>query len=666
MSEDVFSDEDNESRYRMGEAVIAKGGGRKKPIIHDHMSGNVDEAEEYMEKLRKESDKYPDLDYSDKDPYEQLYRGKMEDLPMSVEKGVLSQLESVSSIDVPKKKTFDANIHELMSDMGEMDVNNMDINSFMKNPSLINNMLGEFSSEEKDEFSSLLTQFGMSGDIDAVVGDLFGTDDSKFKVSAPSAVPTSLATGGGDEMSEDEAKAMMELLQGGKPGVAPQSFPTTPDSADNVSEFNFDGNNDDREAFDELMQQLSRIETQTEGKVTLDNLMQQFMMEEGANMSDDSQEDQPLESMQTNRTDEFDFLQEDGNSPSDMSGGDRLASHRNDDAENDRGGHGFKKGRRLVPTLPMELVEFQPPATKSALGELDVASTAQKLASMLDDGGMNTQGKPSESSGDGELCLASRNNEGDLAPSESPAANDISSLIDIFSEGLTPDQKVVSTEAINFEWDRMEFGRVEEACDYASIDVLHRRLRNVEKSEIIFAHMIESGIEPTVDSVNALLANYTESLMSTGAVQIMEDMFARGNKYDLVPNSTTYQHLVRMYLRKKDMDNVLQTMDEMKALNINPTPETWGLVIDAYASRNKPVEALKVIEEVATSDPAVIKLIPDGYLKRIHALCRKLAVMHPSLPPDPEDWVRDVRVQRRRMKLASKSKIQPLRSYLYT
>merc|ERR1719223_1546199 len=68
----------------------------------------------------------------------------------------------------------EANINKLMNDASVNDINNMDISSFMKDPSMINNMLDDFSTEEKDEFSGLLTQFGMSGDIDAVVGDLFG------------------------------------------------------------------------------------------------------------------------------------------------------------------------------------------------------------------------------------------------------------------------------------------------------------------------------------------------------------------------------------------------------------------------------------------------------------------------------------------------------------
>ena len=163
--------------------------------------------------------------------------------------------------------------------------------------------------------------------------------------------------------------------------------------------------------------------------------------------------------------------------------------------------------------------------------------------------------------------------------------------------------------------------------------------------------------------LNNILSTYTESLMVNGALSVIDELFV---KYNIIPNNVSYNHLLRMHLRKKNVDEALTIMDTMRSNAITPMADSWGMIIDAFASRNQPIEALKIIDEIAKTSPNIISIIPNSYLTRIRLLCRKLAVAHPLVPVDPDEWMRDVKEQRRKMKLVSKSKIQPLRSLLYT
>lgn len=589
MSEDVFSNYDDEARFRMGEGVISNSAGRKKPNIFDDMD-STDGAEMFMDQLRETSSAFPDppsIDHPPAPPIHASASGGFDPAAFLEPSTVSSSAHSARSRGEAKDSSGLENIGTGAGMDAGMDA---DFQQMMSDPAAMDAMMGGLSQEERAEFSQLLGQFGLSGDLDGI----------------------------GEELVGGAVQSPQEGADVGGVDVEARPLPADPKMEDLFS----GADPDDPQAFDELMQQLSRIETESEGKVGLDKLMQQFMMSEAAANEGDEGERDGQEDRGEEEVPEASFRDKVEPAPAPVQPAREVSEP-------------YSSSRRI----PEDIFQVfsAPPTTHSEespeLSHNPNSESPSLLAELLDGGSSDLSGQ-----------------------TQLPA--------DTFETGLVPDQRVFSQKAINSEWDMIEFGRVPNT-DYSQVPVLQRRLENVEKAEAAYRYMQENeeGCAVTVEVLNSLLSCYTEALMAAGAKSVMEEEF---NKHALAPNDLSYQHLVRMSLRKKDLDGTLEIMETMKSLGVAPTPDTWGLVIDAFAARNKPVEALKVIDELASTHPATIKEIPDGYLKRTRMLCRKLAVEHPQLPSDPEQWVRDVKLNRRRMKLASKSEIQPLRSLLYT
>lgn len=615
MSEDVHSDFDDEGRFRMGEDVIKAGAGRKKPAIFDDMD-STEGADMFMDQLREESSKYedpPSIDPAPAPPAHGMLGGgfgeystspsSSSSLPgrRSKNRSGGSALEQSLTGMLPNQSQNhqgrpDSSGLESM-DMGAMDG---DFQQMMSDPAAMEAMMAGLSNEERGEFNELLGQFGLSGDLDGIAEELRG-----------GAVRSPVDNNASENGNEHSASIDVEA----------RPLPTDPQLSDLFSGVD----SDDPHAFDELLAQLGRIESESEGKLSLDKLMQQFMMAEAeaeagqrGDSEDEEEEEEAVEASFRDKKEEI---------PTPVSTPKRAPVE-------------YTSSRRIPEDCSRV---FSAPHTEDPGNNAEPSSDAQEktlshLAGLLD----GSVGNSTE--------LEKRTQK---SPMESS-----------FEPGLVDGQKVFSQKAINSEWDMIEFGRVPNT-DYSQVPVLQRRLENVEKAEAAYRYMqeTEEDCPVTVEVLNSLLSCYTEALMAAGAQSVIKEEF---EKHGVALNGQSYQHLVRMHLRKKDLASTLETMETMKSLGVAPTANTWGLVIDAFAARNKPVEALKVIDELAKTYPATIREIPDGYLKRTRMLCRKLAVEHPELPSDPEQWVRDVKLNRRKMKLASKSEIQPLRSLLYT
>jgi hypothetical protein len=603
----------------MGEAVLGNSAGRKKPDIFDDLADTAG-ADLFMEQMRAEADRHPDPPAAEHPPAPPVHGtgGFAWGEETAVVGGTLplpsssSSSSSLLSRRQAKEQTTKARdssgLGELGLELAGADDGTADLAQLMGDPAAMQAMMSGLSPEEQAEFGQLLDQFGLSGDLDDIGAELAG----------------GAAPGGGVD-------------------VEARPLPAEPKLEDLFS------GTDDPQAFDELLQQLSRIESESDGRTGLDKLMQQFMMSEAAAAGHDVLDG-----------DEEEGEEEEGGADADA----QVASFRD---------------KAKPAAAPRPAVQSYTAASASSGGEDDGAYISSRRipahCSLVFSAPADHSSDSGSSGGEGS----------EAAPSAAAAAPSLlAGLLDgadedtglanlggakalpagTFEAGLAPGQQVFSQKAISSEWDMIEFGRVP-STDYSQVPVLQRRAENVEKAEAAYRYMQECDqeCEITVEVLNSLLACYTEALMAAGARSVIKEEFT---KHGLALNSQSYQHLVRMQLRKKDLEGTLQTMEDMKAVGVAPSPDTWGLVIDAFAARNKPVEALKVIDELAATYPATIKDIPDGYLKRTRLLCRRLAVEHPELPTDPEKWVRDVKLNRRRMKLASKSKIQPLRSLLYT
>ena len=120
----------------------------------------------------------------------------------------------------------------------------------------------------------------------------------------------------------------------------------------------------------------------------------------------------------------------------------------------------------------------------------------------------------------------------------------------------------------------------------------------------------------------------------------------------------TYESLIRMHIRKKNLPEAISSLQEMKSLQIQPTRETYGLLIRDYTARDMIVDALHILEEA--SDKNI--LIHGRNLEILRNRCSSLGIKHPNLGDDPKAWVKDVKTLRKKLKNAPRRKIQSVES----
>jgi pentatricopeptide repeat protein len=142
------------------------------------------------------------------------------------------------------------------------------------------------------------------------------------------------------------------------------------------------------------------------------------------------------------------------------------------------------------------------------------------------------------------------------------------------------------------------------------------------------------------------------------------------------PNVATYRSLIRMFVRRKEIDRALKVKDTMMRGSgsgsgsgggdggLIPCGTSYGLLIESLTHRNELVKALKLLEEAA--EVGALPSVPEKHLKHLRARCTNLRIVHPDMPSDPRAWSQHLKSVRRRNVKDSQRRIEGVRSALYS
>jgi hypothetical protein len=210
----------------------------------------------------------------------------------------------------------------------------------------------------------------------------------------------------------------------------------------------------------------------------------------------------------------------------------------------------------------------------------------------------------------------------------------------------------VSFTDVTEGFDMVYFGRPPNA-DY-SLDRKHRRIVNVCRAELALKHMVDSGLQPSAKALTHFVGVFTEGNL-IGELDKQMRVF---EQFNVRPTAFLYEKAVVGYVRAKDVEKADEFMKKTIDLRLRPTSRAYGVLIEAHTHRGNIVEGLKLLEDATKRN---IK-VPEGNLKQLRARCETLGIKHPDMPPNPVQWVKDVKLIRRRQKMASQRVIEPIRS----
>jgi len=222
--------------------------------------------------------------------------------------------------------------------------------------------------------------------------------------------------------------------------------------------------------------------------------------------------------------------------------------------------------------------------------------------------------------------------------------------------------------SLDEQWAMVEFGRAGDP-DYDD-NLFHERWpTNKRRAMQVFAEYDEKhnkcgskgGVAKSRSkgaarrTLNAYLGVFAEAKDREAAYDVLAREFtARGQRAD----EHTYKHLVRMHVRRGEIEEAQAMLDTARAEKLRPQPDSFGIVIHSLSKRNMVVEALKVLEEAAYAKVRV----PERHLRDLRRVCRKLGVKHPDMPVDPTLWLQEMKAARHKLKGTGFKRVQGLRS----
>jgi pentatricopeptide repeat protein len=222
-----------------------------------------------------------------------------------------------------------------------------------------------------------------------------------------------------------------------------------------------------------------------------------------------------------------------------------------------------------------------------------------------------------------------------------PPAPEPEEAPDDLSKPARDENGIVTRDEVDRQWDQVLFGRCPDP-DYS--EPIHvRRNKNISRAKGLYLDMLERGVEPDTDTLTAFMSVYSEANRMEGALDVI-DKFASAHQIE--PTESTYHRLIRCHIFLKDIGGAQARLEEMKERGLEPSRETYGLLIQSLSNRDSLVEALHLLEE---STAKGLK-ISNTYIKKLRARCAKLGVDHPDVYPDPHLWVKEVKDVRKKSK----------------
>lgn len=226
-----------------------------------------------------------------------------------------------------------------------------------------------------------------------------------------------------------------------------------------------------------------------------------------------------------------------------------------------------------------------------------------------------------------------------------------SSLESIFQHDIIPKSEV------DKQWQVVLFGRCPDQD--VSAPIKQRRSDNLTRADALYVDMLENGVKPDQGVYNAYVSVASEAMRWEKAHEIM-DLFKE--KHEIVPDATTFKHLIRMHIFMSDIEGSLTWFEDMKARGLKPDKETYGILVESLSHREDLVKATKILEEASDSGIQ----ISNRHIKKLRSRFNKLNLTHPNIYPDPNAWakeVKEIRANRRSSKPGNR--LQHLKSMSY-
>ena len=215
-------------------------------------------------------------------------------------------------------------------------------------------------------------------------------------------------------------------------------------------------------------------------------------------------------------------------------------------------------------------------------------------------------------------------------------------------------KSVLSNDFIHRKWDEIEFGRAPDT-EFHCIPLQRRRKQNIRRAGLLFDDMLQKGLKPDVTVLTELMAVHSEAAHVDDALEV----FGRFSEFNVTANERTYRYLIMMHIRNKDVQSAIDVKDAMKMKGMIPHKDSYGVIIQTLVQRDRIIESLKLLEESAICHE---RPIPEKYIKYLRARCVKLKIKHPNIPPDPNEWMKKSKANRKNLRHSSQSRIENLRS----
>ena len=154
--------------------------------------------------------------------------------------------------------------------------------------------------------------------------------------------------------------------------------------------------------------------------------------------------------------------------------------------------------------------------------------------------------------------------------------------------------------------------------------------------------------------LNSFLSVYTEAVK----VDRLNEALVLFEKHNVSLDRFSYKHIIRMYIRARDISTAMKYREEAEAAGILLEGAAYGILMQSLTQRNMVVDALKILEYAADNKI----MIPERFLRLLRIRCRKLNVKHPNMPADPSEWVKYVSLMRKKLKNSSNTTTERLRT----
>jgi len=174
---------------------------------------------------------------------------------------------------------------------------------------------------------------------------------------------------------------------------------------------------------------------------------------------------------------------------------------------------------------------------------------------------------------------------------------------------------------------------------------LARSEENIQDANRILQQVTATGAPVPVELLDSVLAVYTKALREDDVEQFLAKYYeGMGNE----PTLRTYRTLVEMHLRLKQTDKAMELKDEALQSQLQPDREIHGPLLQKLVRTDRLQEALALLDEAQQLGLTIrerhvrdlrMKLVKEG-----------LAIDHPSIGPDPEQWRRNLSKNRRSKK----------------